>query len=137
MQTSLSLLPGHGLRTVMGSMTTLSAERVVADLTAAERVAVQQLFRSMRSDHGFRTDLEVTPDPALEHAVSRPTLVVASPTDGAVPFKHAQHLARSIPDATLWPSPSLSHLIWFGTGARETGQSTVDFFTRTTAPTQS
>ncbi|MFN8080995.1 MAG: alpha/beta hydrolase [Kineosporiaceae bacterium] len=134
MQTSMALLPGHGLRTVMGSMSTLPAERVVADLTPPERVAVQQLFRSMRSDQGFRIDLDATPDPALEHAVGRPCLVVASPTDGAVPFKHAQHLARSIPGATLFPSPSLSHLIWFGTGARETGQHTVDFLSRTAAP---
>lgn len=131
MQTSMALAPGVGLRTTLGQMSTLPADRVVMDLTADERRAVKLLFRSMSSGEGFRADLEHAPDPALEFQVRRPTLVIASPTDGAVPFKHSQHLARTIPGAELWPSPSLSHLIWFGTGARETAQRTVDFLRRT------
>lgn len=130
MQASMSLFPGHGLRTTLGAMSTLPAHQVVADLTPAERAAVQRLFRVMRSDQGFQLDLELSPDPHLEAAVSQPTLVVASPTDAAVPYKHAQHLARAISDSTLWPSPSLSHLIWYGTGARATAQRTVDFLAR-------
>jgi len=131
MQASMALSPGVGLRTTLGQMSTLPAERVVMDLTPDERRAVQLLFRAMSSGEGFRADLDLAPDPALEFRVRRPTLVIASPTDGAVPFKHSQHLARTIPGAELWPSPSLSHLIWFGTGARETAQRTVDFLRRT------
>ncbi len=127
MQASMAFTPGLGLRTTLGAMSTLPADTVLADLTAEERVAVQLLFRAMSSGRGFHHDLHVHPDPQLEVAVPVPTLVIASPTDGSVPFKHSQHLARTIPGATLVASPSLSHLIWYGTGARETDRTTQAF----------
>jgi pimeloyl-ACP methyl ester carboxylesterase len=135
MQASMALAPGIGLRTTMGSMSTLPAQTVLDDLTAEERVAVQRLFRSMSSGQGFQADLDTRPDPVLETQVRLPTLVVASPTDGAVPFKHSQHLARSIPNAELFASPSLSHMIWYGTGAKETCRRTVDFVAGTSGDT--
>jgi pimeloyl-ACP methyl ester carboxylesterase len=131
MQASMALWPGFGLRTTLGSMSTLPADDVIADLTPAERGEVQTLFRSMSSGQGFQEDLKTSPDPDMERQVRQPTLVIASPTDGAVPFRHSQHLARSIPSARLWASPSLSHLIWYGTGARETASRTVGFLTET------
>jgi pimeloyl-ACP methyl ester carboxylesterase len=127
MHAAMTLLPGPGLSNTMGAMSTLPAHRVVLDLTAAERLALRSLFRRMSSGRGFQIDLNSRPDPDLERQVRRPTLVMASPTDGAMPFKHSQHLARTIPGAELWASPSLSHLIWYGTGARQTYRRTVDF----------
>ncbi len=133
MQASMALAPGIGLRTTMGSMSTLPAQTVLEDLTAPERLAVQQLFRAMSSGQGFQADLDTHPDPVLEATVGAPTLVVASPTDGAVPFKHSQHLARVIPNAELFASPSLSHMIWYGTGAKATCRRTVDFIAASSA----
>jgi pimeloyl-ACP methyl ester carboxylesterase len=52
--------------------------------------------------------------------VRQPTLVVASPDDALMPFEHAEHLAGAIERAELFASPSLSHLIWFGSGAEAT-----------------
>ncbi len=45
--------------------------------------------------------------------VRLPTLVIAAPHDGAVPFAHARSLADAIPGAHLVVSQAPSHFIWF------------------------
>jgi pimeloyl-ACP methyl ester carboxylesterase len=119
--------PGAGLRAMMASLSTLPARRVVEDLSAPERSALVEAFAGMRSGAGFVTDVRHGADPRLERAVTQPALVVASRTDGQVRWQHAEQLSGAIPRSELWASPSLSHLIWFGSGAAATSQRTQDF----------
>ncbi len=122
--------PEAGLRLMMGSLSTLPARQVVEDLTPHERSVLVDAFADMRSGSGFLADVRQPVDPALERQVTQPTLVVASRTDGQVGWHHAEQLARTIPRATVWASPSLSHLVWFGSGGPATDQRTEDFLVR-------
>lgn len=125
--------PNIGLRLMMASLTTLPARKVVDDLTTTEQNLLAATFAQMRSGAGFLNDVRQHTDPALEHRVTQPALVVASRVDGQVRWKHAEQLARTIPHATIWASPSLSHLIWFGSGGPSTHQRTEDFLRSATA----
>lgn len=97
---------------LLGSLTTLPARQVLAHLSPQERAAMVELFCLMRSGHGFLNDLRPAPDLTAE--VRQPTLVIATRTDGGVPFAHAQSLAAAIPHAELVESRADSHLVWFG-----------------------
>lgn len=119
--------PDIGLLAMMGTLSTLPARRVVEDLSPQERSTLVETFASMRSGAGFVADVRCWTGASLERRVTQPTLVVASRTDGQVRWKHAEQLSGSIPRSTLWTSPSLSHLIWFGSGAVETNRRTEDF----------
>ena len=121
--------PGRGLRLMMASLSTLPVDRVVADLSAQERRELGDAFTRMRSGAGFLTDVRHPVDPSWERQVTQPVLVVASRADGQVRWHHAEQLGRNIPQATTWASPSLSHLIWFGSGGPATEQRTHDFLT--------
>ncbi len=92
---------------------------------------MRRLFSRMRSGHGFTLDLRLVPDAALERGVTQPTLVMASPNDSVLPFAHTEHLGRAIPGAEVFSSPSLSHLIWFGSGAEPTRARIADFLGHT------
>ena len=52
------------------------------------------LFAQMRSGRGFLNDLRPTPDVTAQ--IDQPALVIATRTDGGVPFAHAQSLAGTI-----------------------------------------
>jgi pimeloyl-ACP methyl ester carboxylesterase len=119
--------PDVGLRLMMGSLSTLPAGRVVADLSSDERHRLRTLFAGMSSGRGFTNDLRQRVDPAQERAVTQPTLIVHSPWDGQVGPAHARQLSESIPGSTVFESPALSHLLWFGTGAAATEQRTLEF----------
>lgn len=121
--------PGAGLQAMMASLSTLPGRQVVEDLSAAERQVLVDAFTRMRSGSGFLTDVRHAVDPDLEHRITQDTLVVASRADGQVRWQHAEQLGRTIARATTWASPSLSHLIWFGSGATATAQRTEDFLT--------
>ena len=69
---------------------------------------------SMRSGRGFMNDLGTRQDPETARRVTHPSLVIASRCDGSVPFEHSADLTRLIPNAELFVSDALSHLIWFG-----------------------
>ena len=119
--------PESGLRIMMGSLSTLPARQVVKDLTPSERPLLIDAFAGMRSGAGFYVDVRHPVDPALERQVTQPTLVVASRADGQVRWDHADELSRNIPQSTTWASPSLSHLLWFGSGGPATNRRTEDF----------
>jgi len=121
--------PEVGLRMMMASLSTLPADQVVADLSAQDRRELVDAFTRMRSGAGFLTDVRHPLDPGWEQQVTQPALVVASRADGQVRWHHAEQLGRSITQATTWASPSLSHLIWFGSGGTATEQRTQDFLT--------
>jgi pimeloyl-ACP methyl ester carboxylesterase len=108
----LRVSPGAVLRTLLGSMSTLPVEQVMAGLSPQERADLVGAFSLMRSGRGFETDLRSALDPKAR--VCQPTLVIASPNDGAVPFAHATALASAIERARLVESRADSHLIWLG-----------------------
>lgn len=114
------LAPDAWLMTMLATMSLHPPQHVFADLDPDERTVVRRLFSRMRSGHGFGVDLREVPDPLIERSVSQPTLVVSSPHDAVLPFAHAEHLAASIEGAELFTSPSLSHLLWFGSGGPAT-----------------
>lgn len=119
--------PTVGLRTMMGSLSTLPARQVVEDLTAREQQTLVDMFATMRSGAGFSNDVRQPVDDALAQQVTQDALVVASRTDGQVSWRHAEQLIQAIPRATGWVSPSLSHLVWFGSGGPATDAATVQF----------
>jgi pimeloyl-ACP methyl ester carboxylesterase len=46
--------------------------------------------------------------------IDQPTLVIATRTDGGVPFAHARSLASTIRHAELVESRAHSHFVWLG-----------------------
>jgi len=110
----LKLAPDRGLSTLLGSLSTESGRRVLDRVNAEERAELVQLFMSMRSGRGFVNDLATTLAPDVARSVAQPTLVMASRSDGSVPFEHSEQLTRLIPNAELFISESQSHLLWFG-----------------------
>ncbi|MBA8827332.1 pimeloyl-ACP methyl ester carboxylesterase [Saccharopolyspora lacisalsi] len=109
----LRLAPTTGLRLLLGDLSTKPAHEVVAALGDEERARMVELFSRMRSGSGFLNDIDHTRAVAPE-TVTQPTLVVASRTDGGVPFAHAESLTAGIPGAELFLSGADSHLGWFG-----------------------
>jgi pimeloyl-ACP methyl ester carboxylesterase len=110
----LRLGADRGLSVLLGSLSTESGRRVLEDLDSTERAELVHLFMSMRSGRGFVNDLGTRLDPEIARRVTQPSLVMASRCDGSVPFEHSADLTRLIPNAELFVSDALSHLIWFG-----------------------
>ncbi|MCU7730274.1 alpha/beta hydrolase [Actinoplanes sp. KI2] len=100
------------LQLLMGSLSTLLARHVIGTLTPADRKTLLALFGSLRSGRGFVNDLRAVAD--LSPHVRQPAVVIASRTDGGVPFAHAESLVAGIPQATLVESRAASHFVWFG-----------------------
>lgn len=111
----------------MAGLSALPARQVVEDLSVQERQVLAETFVRMRSGAGFLVDVRHPVDPDLEDRVTQPALVVASRADGQVRWDHAEQLGQEIARATAWTSPSLSHLIWFGSGGSTTAQRTEEF----------
>jgi pimeloyl-ACP methyl ester carboxylesterase len=106
------LAPTVLLRLMLASLSTRPVGEVVAGLGAEDRVMLLALFAHMRSGRGFLNDLRLTPD--VTSRIGQPTLVIASRTDGGVPFTHAQSLAGTIRHARLVESQADSHFVWLG-----------------------
>jgi pimeloyl-ACP methyl ester carboxylesterase len=66
---------------------------------------------------GFRAGLRNFTDIAgyreTAAGAAQAALVIASPTDGAVPFAHARTLADALPSARLIASQAPGHFTWF------------------------
>ena len=104
--------PDVCLRLMLNSLSTRPVGEVMAALSAEDRDQVLALFAQMRSGRGFLNDLRPTPDVTAQ--IDQPTLVIATRTDGGVPFAHAQSLARTIRNAQLVESRAHTHLVWLG-----------------------
>jgi pimeloyl-ACP methyl ester carboxylesterase len=126
--------PDVFLHTMLRALSTGSGSRVLADLGAADRVEVLALLRSMQASRGFLHDIREPVDPSLEARVRCPTLIIASDEDGQVPPRHAEHLRRHIHGATLIWSHAPSHLIWFGSSARERTEQVARFLAEAPEP---
>ncbi|OHV65582.1 alpha/beta hydrolase [Pseudofrankia sp. BMG5.36] len=106
------LAPDVCLRLMMSSLSTRPVGEVIAALRAEDRDLLLSLFAQMRSGRGFLNDLRPTPDATAR--IDQPTLVIATRTDGGVPFAHAQSLASTIRNAQLVESRAHTHLVWLG-----------------------
>ena len=106
------LAPALSLRVLLDSLSTEPPGRALAALRQEDRATLTALFSHMRSGSGFVNDLRATPD--VTKAITQPTLVIATPKDGAVPFAHAESFVASIRGAQLIRSTADSHFIWFG-----------------------
>lgn len=106
------MAPDACLRMMLRSLSTRPVGEVVAALSAEDRAMLLSLFTQMRSGRGFLNDLHATPD--ITAQIDQPTLVIATRTDGGVPFAHAQSLAGSIRNAELIESSAHSHFVWLG-----------------------
>lgn len=104
--------PDACLRMMLRSLSTRPVDEVVAALRAEDRALLLALFAQMRSGRGFLNDLRPTPD--ITAGIDQPSLVIATRTDGGVPFAHAQSLASTIRHAELVESRAHSHLVWLG-----------------------
>jgi len=107
-----------GLRLLLRDLSVQPVGSVLATLSEPHRALTVALFEHMRSGHGFRADLRNLTDTTAYREtaghVGQPALVIASRTDGAVPFAHAEALADALPDARLIASRAPGHFIWFG-----------------------
>jgi pimeloyl-ACP methyl ester carboxylesterase len=106
------MAPDVCLRLMMSSLSTRPVGEVVAALRAEDRDLLLALFAQMRSGRGFLNDLRPTPD--VTARIDQPTLVIATRTDGGVPFGHAQSLASTIRNAQLVESRAHTHFVWLG-----------------------
>lgn len=125
----LRLAPRPALTVLAGSLSSAPAREVIAQLDRRERAELTAIFRSMRSGAGFFLDVEHQIGSDLGRAVTCPSLIVASRRDGQVGWQHAVAFRDRIPTGTLWESPSASHLVWFGPGARTTQERVIAFVT--------
>jgi pimeloyl-ACP methyl ester carboxylesterase len=107
--------PERALPLLLRDLTRRPVRSVISALSPADRTLLLGLFAHMRSGAGFAADLRaMAGGRTTVPSVSRPTLVIAAPDDGAVPFAHARSLAAAIPHARLVCSQAPSHFIWFG-----------------------
>ncbi|MFS1299929.1 hypothetical protein [Streptosporangium longisporum] len=103
--------PRAGLRLLLRDLSTRPPGRVMAGLSEHDRAELIALFTLMRSGEGFVNDMLPVPDCAGQ--VTQPVLVIASRTDGSVPFAHAESLAAAVPRAEPAESRADGHMIWF------------------------
>lgn len=108
----IQLAPALGLRLLTRELSLLPAGQVLAQLHAADRATLIDLYASMRSGRGFVADMLPVADCTAR--VSQPALVIATRNDRSVSFAHAQSLAAALPRAKLVESHADSHMIWFG-----------------------
>ncbi|WP_223881323.1 alpha/beta fold hydrolase [Nesterenkonia ebinurensis] len=105
-------VPVLGLKALLGGLSTSSSKEVLADVSAEHRADLIELFSRMRSQTGFRNDLEVL-DQHREEIAAQPALIIHSRRDGSVPFRHAETLHEALPQSSLLETSAEHHLIWF------------------------
>lgn len=114
----------RGLRVVMGELSTLPAGEWFDEWSADEREQARATLLSMRSGRGFVLDVRQGRGSALserertQRAVSVPTLVTASRTDGGAAFAHALDFEATITGSTLVETNAPSHFAWIGPSRR-------------------
>jgi pimeloyl-ACP methyl ester carboxylesterase len=109
--------PTVGLRLLLRDLSVQPGGPALAALAEPHRALTAALFERMRSGSGFSADLRnftgTTGYRETAACVGQDALVIASPTDGAVPFTHAKALADALPNARLITSQACGHFIWF------------------------
>lgn len=103
--------PGAALRAMLGSLSTLQPDDVLATMDRGQRRAALDFLLASRSGSGFLHDIRHRCGD-LRRIVA-PTLIVESKYDGAKDPAHAAYAADQIAGAELFLSPAESHLLWF------------------------
>jgi pimeloyl-ACP methyl ester carboxylesterase len=103
--------PQAALRSMMGSLSSLSVDQVMATMNQNQQHAALALLLASRSGSGFLHDMH-------HHCgnlsrIIAPTLIIESKYDGSKDPVHATYAADHIAHAELFLSPAESHLLWF------------------------
>ncbi len=117
LHTMLTHVPNRALPAALAGLTTLSPAEAIRRL-GTDTAAAVRFLRTCRSGRGWFGDLRPVPD--VTARVRQPTLVLATPHDGSVAWRHPQHLADTLPDARLIRVPTPTHLLWLGEGSDRT-----------------
>jgi pimeloyl-ACP methyl ester carboxylesterase len=123
----------RGLRSMMGSLSTVPVDEWWDDWTDADRDAARSMFAAMDSGSGFLLDCsQATRERNAYRAaalgrVSCPSLVTASRLDGGVSFAHSEDFVRLIPRARLVDTGASSHLAWLGPSRRTLVDAVAEF----------
>lgn len=103
--------PQAALRSMMGSLSSLPPDQVMATMSPDQQQAALALLLALRSGSGFLHDIH-------HHCgdlsrITAPTLIIRSTYDGSIDPSHAIFALDHIPQAELFVSPAESHLLWF------------------------
>lgn len=127
MRTIATLAPRRHARMILEPLTTQDIDQVMAQLSADDVRELQRMTRRQSSGRGFLLDLEHRVEPRVLDGVRAPTLVVHSRSDGSVGFAHAEHAVEHTAEAELVEAPTLSHLLWIGSGQAQVDTAVVGF----------
>jgi pimeloyl-ACP methyl ester carboxylesterase len=105
------IAPRSALTLMMGSLSSLNPEQVVATMSQEQQHAALAFLLASRSGAGFLHDLHHRCGDLRR--ITAPTLILASKYDGSVDIAHATYAADQIPQADLVVAPAESHLLWF------------------------
>ncbi|MFI5911869.1 alpha/beta fold hydrolase [Dactylosporangium sp. NPDC051541] len=100
----------RALHALLAGVSTGRGVAARAGIGPADEEMLLALFGAMRSGRGFIQDLR--PGPDRGRPGRQPALVIASRTDGGVPFAHAEALTAALPGATLVVSRAAGHFVW-------------------------
>jgi len=133
--------PDLALRLLLPDLTSRPVTELLANLSTTQRATLLDLFGHMRSGAGFSNDLRTmaahdrsTRLAAQAAQLRQPTLVIATRSDGSVPYAHAESLTETIPNARLVTSNAPSHMIWIGDDYPAIAATITSFLTEDTPP---
>jgi pimeloyl-ACP methyl ester carboxylesterase len=109
--------PQQHLPGIVANLTTLDGEVAVRRL-GPDVDKITEFLLQCRSGRGFLVDLRTPTDVSCD--VAQPVLILATRTDGAVSFDHAEHLDAALRHATLVEVDAPTHLLWLGEGSDRT-----------------
>ena len=122
----LRTAPEKYLPGIIENLTTLDGHDAVRRLDG-DLEKITEFLLCCQSSRGFLVDLHPPTD--VGNQVGQAVLILATRTDGAVSFDHAEHLANTLPSARLVEVDTPTHLLWLGEGSHDTAAA-VDSFMR-------
>jgi pimeloyl-ACP methyl ester carboxylesterase len=123
------LFPSFLFSNMITSFSKLPKEKVLPQISDADRKKFKSMIAQQRSGHGFLIDLVHTGKDMTSAlaAIKCPALIMHSIHDASVSVDHARYARQLIPNARLCELDIWGHLIWLGTGADEMNRQLVSF----------
>ncbi|MBI4181306.1 MAG: alpha/beta hydrolase [Chloroflexi bacterium] len=106
-----TFFPQTMLKFMLGSLSTKPPDEALHTIRDKQRTAMIQVFKQMRSGHGFLNDIHYRI--CNVESISVPTLILHSKNDGSVDLSHPQYLAEHIQGSTLFLSEAENHMFWY------------------------
>ena len=103
--------PQAALRSMMGSLSSLPVDQVMASMSQDQQQAALAFLLASRSGSGFLHDMHHRCGDLGR--ITAPTLIIESKYDGSKDPSHATYAADHIAHAELFLSPAESHFFWF------------------------